>query len=291
MRYEGTVYRPPSEANSLLIQATIGCPHNRCTFCTMYKTTHFRIRPVEDIKEDLLAARNYYGNRVQSVFFPDGNTIFMRTSQLVEIFEYTRELFPELQRITVYGSARFVNRKSEEELKQLHAAGLNRVHMGMESGDDVVLNRIKKGVTSQEIIEAGKKLKAAGIQTSEYYLVGAGGQDRSQEHAINSARVLSAFCPEFIRLRTLVPQPGSPLYQEYQNGTFLLPGPHEALREIRLLIEHLECENSVILSDHISNYCDVNGKIPQDQQSMIDALDRYLSIDESRFRGPYLESL
>ncbi len=291
MRYEGTVYRPPSEANSLLIQATIGCPHNRCTFCTMYKNTHFRIRPVEDIKEDLRAARDYYGNHVQSVFFPDGNTIFMKTDQLVEILEYTRALFPELQRVTVYGAARFVNRKSEEELERLHAAGLNRVHMGMESGDDVVLERIKKGVTSLGIIEAGKKLKAAGIQTSEYYLVGVGGRDRSREHAINSARVLSAFSPEFIRLRTLVPQPGTPLYQSYQDGSFLLPRPHEALGEIRLLIEHLECENSMVISDHISNYCDVNGQIPRDRQSMLATLDRYLSIDESGFRGPYLESL
>jgi radical SAM superfamily enzyme YgiQ (UPF0313 family) len=291
MRYEGTVYRPPSEADSLLIQATIGCPHNRCTFCAMYKNTRFRIRKVDDIKEDLRAARDYYGDMVESVFFPDGNTIIMRTDQLADIFNYTRELFPHLQRITVYGAARFVNLKSEDELKQLHAAGLNRVHMGMESGDDVVLERLKKGVTSLEIIEAGKKLKAAGIQTSEYYLVGAGGRDRSQEHAINSAKVLSAFSPAFIRLRTLVPQPGTPLYQEYQDGTFCLPGPHEALREIRLLIEHLECENSMVLSDHISNYCDVNGMIPRDRQSMIEALDRCLSIDESRFRGPYLEHL
>lgn len=156
MRYEGTIYRPPSEAGSLLIQATIGCPHNKCTFCKMYKDIKFKIRPVQDIKEDLLAARNYYGEFVESLFFPDGNTILMKTDQLVEIFEYASELFPHLSRITVYGSARFVNRKSLDDLKRLYQAGLRRVHTGMESGDDITLARISKGTTSQEIIAAGK---------------------------------------------------------------------------------------------------------------------------------------
>jgi len=168
MRYEGTVYRPPSEAGSLLIQATIGCPHNKCTFCSMYKGAKFRLRTVEEIKEDLLAARDYYGEFVNSLFFPDGNTIIMKTDQLVEILEYSHTLFPHLERITVYGSARFVNRKSREEIESLKTAGLTRVHTGMESGDDVVLGRIKKGTTAEEIIAAGQKLKAAGIDTSEY---------------------------------------------------------------------------------------------------------------------------
>ncbi|MCX5780456.1 MAG: radical SAM protein, partial [Firmicutes bacterium] len=176
MRYEGNIYRPPSEAGSLLIQATIGCPHNKCTFCSMYKGTRFKIRPVQEIKEDLLAARDHYGAYIESIFFPDGNTIIMKTEQLVEIFAYAHELFPQLQRITIYGSARFVNKKSLEDLTRLHAVGLSRVHMGMESGDDITLQKICKGTTSAEIIEAGLKLKAAGIETSEYYLVGIGGR-------------------------------------------------------------------------------------------------------------------
>ena len=142
MRYEGTIFRPPSEAGSLLIQATVGCPHNKCTFCSMYKNTRFRVRSVEDIKEDLVTARDYYGPFVESVFFPDGNTIIMNTAQLEEIFRFTRELFPELQRITIYGSARFVNKKGLEELKRLKEAGLTRIHMGMDSGDDIPLERI-----------------------------------------------------------------------------------------------------------------------------------------------------
>lgn len=291
MRYEGMIYRPPSEANSLLIQATIGCPHNRCTFCNLYKGTRFRIRKVADIKEDLRAARKYYGEYIDTIFFPDGNTIYMKTDQLLEIFTYAHELFPHLKRITVYGSARFVNLKSLEDLQSLQAAGLKRIHMGMESGDDVVLERIKKGVGSDAIIEAGLKLKAAGIDTSEYYLVGAGGKERSREHALGSARVLSAISPNFIRLRTLIPQPGTPLYEEYQSGAFILLTPHEALQEIRLLIENLNCEGSRVLSDHVSNYGNVNGILPDDKEFMLQTVDQCLQIDESKFRPPHIGRL
>jgi radical SAM superfamily enzyme YgiQ (UPF0313 family) len=288
VRYEGNIYRPPSEAGSLLIQATIGCPHNKCTFCSMYKGTRFKIRSVQDIKEDLLAARDYYGAYVESIFFPDGNTIIMKTDQLVEIFEYAHQLFPTLQRITVYGSARFVNKKSLAELTQLKVAGLSRIHMGMESGDDITLQKICKGTTSAEIIQAGLKLKAAGIETSEYYLVGIAGRARWREHALNSARVLSAFSPAFIRLRTFAPEPDTPILAEIEAGTFEYLSPHEALREVRLLIENLHCDNSMVLSDHITNYWNIHGLIPQDRDRMLAEIDRALQIDEARFRTPDL---
>ncbi|HZK43477.1 MAG TPA: radical SAM protein [Syntrophomonadaceae bacterium] len=284
MRYEGTVYRPPSEAGSLLIQATIGCPHNKCTFCMMYKGTKFRLRPVKEIKEDLLAAREYYGAFVESLFFPDGNTIIMKTDQLVEIFEYASSLFPHLKRITVYGSARFVNHKSEEDIKRLKEAGLTRIHTGMESGDNEVLKRISKGTTAEEIVEAGVKLKNANIDVSEYYLVGIGSVELSDQHAINSAKVLSQISPDFIRLRTFVPIPSTPLYDDYVSGAFKLLSPHQALREIRLLIENLECQGTMVLSDHYSNYWNINGRLPEDKEKMINDIDRALKIDESRFR-------
>lgn len=291
MRYEGTVYRPPSEAGSLLIQATIGCPHNKCTFCAMYKNTKFRIRPVEEIKEDLLAARHYYGEYIESIFFPDGNTLIMKTEQLLEIFNYAGELFPDLSRITVYGSARFVNKKSEEDLKKLHQAGLKRVHTGMESGDDIILQRVNKGTTSEEIISAGLKLKNAGIAVSEYYLTGIGGRERSHEHAVNSARVLNAFSPDFIRVRTFVPQPGTPIYPEYQAGTFELLTAHEALHEVRLLIENLECEGSMLLCDHSANFCYVNGIIPGDKEQMLKEIDKLLELPPQSFRPPHIARL
>lgn len=291
MRYEGVVYRPPSESGSLIIQATIGCPHNKCTFCSMYKKTKFKIRRVEDIKEDLAAARSYYGEFIYSIFFADGNTIVMKTDQLEEIFDYSHKLFPHLNRITIYGSARFVDRKSQEELHRLKKAGLTRIHTGMESGDYAVLSRIKKGTIPEEIISAGLKLKEAGIEVSEYYLVGIGGKERTVEHALNSAKTLSAFSPEFIRLRTFVPMPETPLYEDYKKGAFHLLSPHEALKEVRLLVENLDCNNSVLLSDHISNYWNVQGLIPRDRHKMLADIDTALTIDESRFRLPHLSRL
>lgn len=291
MRYEGTVYRPPSEAGSLLIQATIGCPHNKCTFCPLYKEKRFRIRSVAEIKEDLHTALDYYGNNVASLFFPDGNTIIMKTDQLLEIFAFARSCFPYLDRITVYGSARYVNKKSLEELQQLRKAGLCRIHMGMESGDDVVLQQIQKGATAEDIISAGLKLKQSGIAVSEYYLAGVAGKALTRQHAINSAKVLSAFSPEFIRLRTFVPQPGTPLYQDYQNGQFQLLTAHETLQEVRLLLENLDCEGSVFLSDHMVNYCNVNGRLPDDREGMIAQIDQLLQLDASCFRPPEIGSL
>ena len=287
MRYEGTVYRPPSEAHSLLIQATIGCPHNRCTFCSLYKGVKFKVRPVEEIKEDLQMAHSFYGDWIRSIFLPDGNTIIMKTRDLVDIFTHARQLFPNLERITVYGSARFVNKKSQAELQELKASGLSRIHMGMESGDDEVLAKIRKGTTSSAIIEAGNKLKEAGVELSEYYLVGVGGLELSQQHAINSALTLNQIIPDFIRIRTYVPVPNSPLYEDYQNGEFQLLTPHQALRETRWLIENLDCPGSIVTSDHISNYCNVNGLLPRDQKYMLQGIEQALTLDESILRpGP-----
>ncbi|MFH1422160.1 MAG: radical SAM protein, partial [Planctomycetota bacterium] len=179
MRYEEPVYRPPSEAASLLIQATIGCPHNKCTFCGMYKGKRFRIRRVSEIKKDLDMAREFYGTDVRTLFLPDGNTIFMKTKDLIEILQYAGKLFPKLTRITVYGSAKFLNLKSVDDFKSLREAGLSRIHAGIETGDDVLLSKLKKGATAEQMIEAGRKVKAAGIELSEYILVGIGGRERT----------------------------------------------------------------------------------------------------------------
>lgn len=282
MRYEGTVYRPPSEANSLLIQATIGCPHNKCTFCGMYKGTKFRLRKVAEIKEDLQMARDHYGDWIKTVFFPDGNTIIMKTNDLLEIFNFTRQMFPRLERITVYGSARFIVLKTLDELKQLKEAGLARIHSGMESGDDIVLQHIQKGTTAEQLIQAGRLVKDAGIELSEYVLLGIGGRRRTVEHAVNSAVVLNAIDPDFIRLRTYTPHKKTPLYQELKSGEFQLPSPHEIIREIRLFIENLHV-TSRLYSDHISNYVDVNGRLPADQAKMLALLDYALTVDESQF--------
>ena len=290
MRYEGMVYRPPSEANSVLIQATIGCPHNRCAFCAMYKDKAFRIRPLADIKQDLALAKSYYGDDVESIFFPDGNSIIMKTDQLVEIFEYAYSLFPQLKRLTLYGSARFINLKSYEDLQRLKAAGLSRIHCGMESGDDVTLAAIEKGNTAAEMIAAGQKVKAAGIELSEYMMIGIGGRERSCQHVIHSAETLNAIDPDFIRLRTFIPLPGSPLYTAFKAGEITLLSPHEALRETRLFIENLR-GTGWLYSDHFSNYAYINGKLPEAISGMIATIDHLLTIPETQFRPPEEGSL
>ena len=291
MRYEGTIYRPPSEARSLLIQCTIGCPHNRCTFCAMYKDKKFRIRSVGEIKQDLTAAREYYGDGVQSLFLPDGNTILMKTVELEEILKYARELFPQLSRITMYGSAQFINLKTPTELATLRAAGLDRIHSGMESGDDVTLKKICKGSTAETIIAAGQKIIQAGMELSEYVLIGIGGVARTVEHAIESAKVLNAINPRFIRLRTLIPMPSTPLYEEYLQGAFQLLGPHQALQETRLFIDTLTVENAELFSDHHSNYAWVHGRLPADKAEMIAKIEELLLLPESHFRPPAEGSL
>jgi radical SAM superfamily enzyme YgiQ (UPF0313 family) len=290
MRYEEPVYRPPSEAASLLIQATIGCPHNKCTFCGMYKGKRFRIRRVEEIKEDLQTAREFHGSGVRSLFLPDANTIFMKTSQLIEILQFARELFPHLERITVYGSAKFIKLKSLEELKSLRAAGLSRIHAGLESGDDVLLARLRKGATANEMIEAGLKVKEAGIELSEYILIGIGGLERTKEHALESARVLNAINPHFIRLRTWVPVPSAPLYKDYASGKFKLLSPYDALAETRLLIENLNI-TSYLASDHISNFINLNGQLPQAKEDFLAAIDKALKLPREMFRDEIIYQL
>jgi len=256
----------------------------------MYKGKKFRIRPVAEIKEDILAAKKFYGNAVESLFFPDGNTIIMKTSQLEEIFTFARRTFPSIKRITLYASAKFLKLKSLEDLKRLKTAGLNRLHQGLESGNDEILRLIQKGADAKMMIATGQKVKAAGIELSEYVLVGIGGQKLWSEHAQDTARVLNAINPEFIRLRTWVPVPIAPLYADYRSGKFRLLSPHQALQETRLLLENLNVK-SLFLSDHISNFVNISGHLPRDKQSMLDKIDRGLKTDESSFRSDIIENL
>jgi len=283
LRYEGTVYRPPSEAGSLLIQTTIGCPHNKCRFCGMYKDLRFRIRLLEDILEDLDRARDYYGPEVRTVFFPDGNSIVMKTASMVKVLERARRNFPRLERATTYGAARYLALKDLEELKTLAEAGLSRVHMGLESGDEETLKAMRKGATAAESAAAGRKVKEAGLELSVYYLVGLGGRTRLTEHALASASVLNAMGPDFIRLRTYYPVKEAPLWEDIQAGRFELPSPHEALRELRLLISNLETP-ALVLSDHVSNYLNLSGHIPMDKEDMLNEIEAALSREENMFR-------
>lgn len=288
LRYEGPIYRPPSEANSLLVQATVGCPHNKCTFCMVYKKgPNFKIRPVKDIKEDLLWAKNYYGNNIRTVFFPAGNTIIMKTNDLVEIFSYTKYLFPNLKRITIYGSAQFIVKKGLEDMKKIAQAGLSRIHVGLESGDDIVLERVKKGSNSKIQIRAGEIVKKAKIELSEYIILGLGGKERTKEHITNTVKILNKIDPDFIRIRTFLPKINTPILEEIKNGKFQILSPHEILKETYKLISGLKV-NSKIKSDHYTNYIRVDGKLPEDKKEMLSQISIELKRKENSFRKIYI---
>jgi radical SAM superfamily enzyme YgiQ (UPF0313 family) len=288
MHYEGPIYRPPSEADSLLIQATVGCPHNKCTFCMVYKQgPAYRVRPVKDIKNDLDEAKQLYGSGIRSLFFPAGNTIAMPTTELAEICTYAKSLFPALERITVYGSSRYIYDKGPEALRVLRESGLSRIHVGFESGDDEVLRSIKKGADATMQIQAGIWVREAGIELSEYVILGIGGRNRTSEHALHTATALSKIDPHFIRLRTFLPKINTLLLHQIQKGKFQMLSPHGVLRETRLLIEHLEV-TSDILSDHYTNYADVHGKMPRDKDRMLQVIDECLTLDESSYRPVYI---
>jgi radical SAM superfamily enzyme YgiQ (UPF0313 family) len=288
MNYEGPIYRPPSEADSLLIQATVGCPHNKCTFCMVYKKgPAYRVRRVKDIKADLDEAELVYGSRVKSLFFPAGNTIAMPADQLAEICAYGRSVFPELQRITIYGSSRYIVEKGPDAMRMLRESGLSRIHVGFESGDDEVLRRIKKGADAATQIQAGIWVREAGIELSEYIMLGIGGTARSSEHALRTAEALNKINPDFIRLRTFLPKIDTLLLHQIQKGRFQMLSAHQVLREAKLLLKHLDV-TSDILSDHYTNYADVHGKLPVDRDRMLRLLETCLNREESSFRSVYI---
>ncbi len=288
MRYEGPIYRPPSEADSLLIQATVGCPHNKCTFCMVYKKgPKFKVRPTKDIIEDMHAARKQVGASVRTMFLPAGNSVAVPTEDLARICQAAREIFPLLERITVYGSARYVLDKGEKGLKHLAEAGLSRVHMGLESGSDEVLRRIKKRAAREEQIRAGQMLSRARIENSTYVMLGIGGKELSVEHAQETASAVNAISPDFVRVRTFLPKVNTPLLWQIEKGEFEMVTPHEALQELRRLIADTICQTR-LTSDHYTNYIQAEGVLPRDREQLLSLVDKALSWDESSFRPVYV---
>ena len=284
MRYEGPIYRPPSEADSLLIQATVGCPHNKCTFCTIYKNgTRFKIRPVKDIMADMDSAAQVYGQNVKTLFFPAGNTIAMKTDDLADICLYARNVFPDLERITVYGSSQYIHIKGPIGLKQLADAGLNRIHVGLESGNDDVLRHVKKGVDAKRQIEAGQWVVSAGIELSLYVVLGLGGVDLTNAHADATADAFNQINPDFIRLRTFVPKINTPMLDEVESGQFKMLGPHGILDETERLVRQLDV-TSYMASDHYTNYINVHGKLPESKAQIIKQIQAARQRPESEFR-------
>lgn len=289
MRYEGTVYRPPSEASSLIIQLTIGCARNTCTFCAMYKDKNFRVRDLNEVVEDLEMARKYYQRiKVKRIFLADGDALIVKTSDLLYILQKCKEYFPEVERISVYGAPKDIIHKTPEELKQLKQAGLDMVYMGLESGDDQVLKEVKKGVTAAEMIEAGQKVRAAGMILSMTIISGLGGKKLMKEHALNSAKVITAIKPEFVGFLTLLIEPGTPMYEQYQAGELDLLSPEEALDETKLFIENVDAEGTVFRANHASNYVPLAGTLNGEKQKILAQIQRSKEMSNYRpenFRG------
>ncbi len=283
MRYEGSVYRPPSEASSLIVQATIGCSHNRCRFCTMYKDKPFRIRPVEDILEDLRWAAKSYGGAIEKVFLADGDALIMKTPDLLTVFSECRQLFPRLKRIGIYGSPQSILLKSEEDLKALKEAGLGIIYLGIESGSNRILTWMNKGVTSELMIEAGRKVKASGITLSAMVILGLGGTAFSAEHAGESARVCNAIQPDYLSLLTLMLEEGSEITPMIRSGEFAELGPREALTELREMIAKLELSGTELRSNHASNYVSINGRLPEDKDHILRDIDRCLGDKDMQY--------
>lgn len=277
MRYEGSIYRPPSEASSLIVQATVGCSHNKCLFCTLYKDKRFRIRPLSEILQDIDEAHRLYGPSIERVFLADGDALIMKTADLITLFDRSRQLFPSLKRIGVYGSPQSILRKSGDDLAALKAAGLGIIYLGIESGSDTVLKRMEKGVTAEAMIDAGLQVKASGITLSGMVILGLGGKELSLEHARESAKVCSAIQPEYLSLLTLMIEDSSALIPLIRSGAFLEVSPEEALIELREMVSGLELEKTVLRSNHASNYVSINGRLPKDKDRILKDIDRCLS--------------
>ena len=221
MRYKGSVYRPPSEAYSLIVQVTYGCSHNTCAFCSMYKEKHFAIRPLEEVLEDFRIARGVY-RRVDRVFLADGDALVRKANELYTILDTIRELFPECERVTSYASPASIRIRTEEELRTLRDKGLTMVYMGLESGCDDVLKRMRKGHMSAEIVEMGRKVRRCGMALSVTAITGLGGPELLERHAVETAEAFNAMNPEYIGMLTLMVEPGTPLYDWLHDGSFQL---------------------------------------------------------------------
>jgi radical SAM superfamily enzyme YgiQ (UPF0313 family) len=316
--FEQGPIRPPSEAGSLLLRLTRNCPWNKCTFCAIYKGQKFSKRPVEHILRDIdivhgyvekmivlmdspdstpfrrfqtlkneldfdgnafHAAYNFVSNGMKSIFLQDGNSFVLKPDELVRILEHIRTRFPDVDRVTSYARSKSIARISDEDLLRIRKAGLNRIHIGMESGSDKVLQKVRKGVDKETQILAGQKVKRAGMELSEYWMPGLGGKSLSRENALETADALNQINPDFIRLRTLALPLGAPITAEYEAGEFEKMGEVETAQELLLMLEALDGINSTIRSDHVLNlFQEVDGKLPEDKDAMMAPIRKYLQL-------------
>lgn len=269
MRYEGNIYRPPSEAYSLILQVTIGCSYNKCTFCAAFKDKKFRVRSFRELREDLDEARAMY-RRVSRIYFADGDAMVVKTELMNELLDYIKLRFPECERVSSHGSARDILRKTPEELREFKARGLGMIYLGAESGNPEVLRQVNKGITREQMIEAVRRIEDAGIQASLSFISGLGGKKLWREHAIDTGTMISAMEPSYVSLLTLIVEPDTPLYEDCRAGRFQPLTPEEVAEETRLMLENIHVtKKCVFRSNHASNYLSLKGDLPDDKERLL----------------------
>lgn len=275
MQYYGNVFRPPSEARSLIIQATVGCAHNKCSFCYMYKDDNFIIRPLEDIKKDLIEM-SQYGSYWRRIFLADGDALVLKTSDLLEILKTIKQYYPNIERVSSYATAGDINRKSIEELKALRDAGLEMLYIGFESGDDEILRKINKGLNYKDYVSAMSKCKEVGFKTSITIIAGLGGVELMEQNAKGTAKIISETKPDYVSYLTMRIYKNTPLYLDYINGKFNMPNAEEILQEMKIFLENVDSEGTIFRSNHASNYVLLAGTLNEDKKGLIEAIDKTL---------------
>jgi radical SAM superfamily enzyme YgiQ (UPF0313 family) len=291
IEYVGTVYRPPSEADSLILQATVGCSYNRCTFCGMYRDRTFRVRKLDDLKGEIAWAA-LRDSGVRRVFLADGDALVARASYLEAILEELRRSFPHLQRVSCYASPQALQARTVEEMARLAELGLTLYYLGIESGHDRVLADLDKGVDAAEMVRVANKANAAGVKLSTMILLGAGGRQLSGAHAIASAEVVNAIQPRYLSTLAMMPVPGTPLFEQVERGEYEEMEPLELAAELRTFVADLELTGTIFRSNHASNYLVLAGTLPKDKERLLAQLDAALSEPaDAPFRPEWLRGL
>jgi radical SAM superfamily enzyme YgiQ (UPF0313 family) len=276
MRYDEPLFRPPSEAESFILQATLGCSWNACTYCAMYRDKRYMVRPLAEILADIAEAGARLAEDVRHVFVADGDPLGMHMGLWEPILHSLAAAFPRLRRVSTYATARNLLEKTPEELARLRDLGLSLLYIGPESGDDATLHRIAKGATAAEHVEAARKAREAGMEQSLIFLLGAGGRERSEAHARASGRLATAMDPRFLSTLTLTVVPGTPIARLEEQGRFELPDVHGLLTELRWFVEEAHPSGAIFRSNHASNHLPIGGRLPRDREAILAAIDAAL---------------
>ncbi len=286
------IIRPPSEANSFLLPVTLGCSNNKCTFCGAYLGIKFRIRQLEDIKQDIDRVARSYSWSVRRVFLENGDALICPQRILAEVLKHLNKRFPHLDRIGTYATPQAALIKSADELKELNQLGLKIAYLGVETGDEGLLRKVKKGATYDQIVEAGRKLKQAGITTSATVILGLAGVEGGENHALKTGKILSDIDPDFAGALTLMLVPGTTLHKDWEEGRFSLISPFQSLSELKLIIENSTFTNCFFTANHASNYLPIRARLPEQKAEVIKLIDDVLvSKDMSRLRPEFIRAL